>query len=707
MAAGGVSSAGNELQVNPIRKVVSLLQGMAKNVGAEGEKEKHLFDRFMCYCKGGEADLQKSISDNGAKYPVVQSDLEQAQSSVAKLKEDLKEHRANWQSAKQAIGAANAVRAREHKMFQLEVAEKQEYLTSLSKAMPTLQSGMAGTRFLQTNAALMQNVRKAASVDPQLTDDDRESVMSFLSMHHKSADEYAPSASEVIGILTRMKADYEQDLADITARETTAVGLYKDLIAAKTKESKSLGYTVQKKTARAGELAVDIVNMKHDLKSAEAMLNADSQLLKNLKSECATKTREQAEREQMRSKEMLAIHDTISILNADDSLDLFKQTLSPSGSLLQVTGQVQGLSSMLARLEKNPHATGDRPEVRFLEMALQGKRVDFSKVAKLVDDMMSLLDREQADDDNKKEFCKDKMHAVELKAKELVKSIKDHQADLGDRSETLSQNEEETQALRSKVTALDRINADATEQRRAQNQDFTALMSSNTNAKELLEMARARLQKFYNPAKKVALARKASTVATALPAWAGVDLASGDDYFTGVSRQSLFKFLDKRPAGVAAFFQQKYQQSTQDNNNVVSMLNQLVWELETEMKLAGKDEERDQTAYQDFMKDSAAKRTAYLKGINDMLATKAENEELKAKQDGELIADVKEHKAALAYKAQLHSQCDWLLQNVDLRRTARADEMDQLKKAKATLIGADYSLAQAKPAPLLSRGRHA
>jgi len=37
----------------------------------------------------------------------------------------------------------------------------------------------------------------------------------------------------------------------------------------------------------------------------------------------------------------------------------------------------------------------------------------------------------------------------------------------------------------------------------------------------------------------------------------------------------------------------------------------------------------------------------------------------------------------------LHKDCDWLLQNFDTRKEARADELDALGKAKAVLSGAD------------------
>merc|ERR1711920_761895 len=46
------------------------------------------------------------------------------------------------------------------------------------------------------------------------------------------------------------------------------------------------------------------------------------------------------------------------------------------------------------------------------------------------------------------------------------------------------------------------------------------------------------------------------------------------------------------------------------------------------------------------------------------------------------------------YIAALHGECDWLITYFDARREARAGEVDSLKRAKAVLSGADYSLIQ-------------
>merc|ERR1719235_2655622 len=57
----------------------------------------------------------------------------------------------------------------------------------------------------------------------------------------------------------------------------------------------------------------------------------------------------------------------------------------------------------------------------------------------------------------------------------------------------------EIAALEDSIKKLDKAVAEATEQRKEENEDFTELMASDSAAKELLGFAKNRLNKFYNP----------------------------------------------------------------------------------------------------------------------------------------------------------------------------------------------------------------
>merc|ERR1719456_924368 len=102
---------------------------------------------------------------------------------------------------------------------------------------------------------------------------------------------------------------------------------------------------IEEKLTRIGELGVEVVNMKEDLEDTKKALEEDKKFLADLKKNCATKEAEWEERCKTRADEILAIAETIKILNDDDALELFKKTL-PSPSLLQVA---VGAKEMRAR----------------------------------------------------------------------------------------------------------------------------------------------------------------------------------------------------------------------------------------------------------------------------------------------------------------------------------------------------------------------
>merc|ERR1719224_84763 len=108
-----------------------------------------------------------------------------------------------------------------------------------------------------------------------------------------------------------------------------------------------------------------------------------------------------------------------------------------------------------------------------------------------------------------------------------------------------------------------------------------------------------------------------------------------------------------------------------------------------EMEFAEKDA---QAEYESMVKDAAAKRAADSKSIAEKEAAKAELENQVIAHTDKKDAETEELMATKQYISELHADCDWLIENYSMRKEARANEVDALKKAKAVLSGADYSL---------------
>lgn len=86
--------------MNPVRKVVNMLQDMQKKVTEEGKRDEDLFEKFMCYCKNSGNDLQESIDKAEAKIESLTSELKGAAEKKQQTEAALAEHKSSHAEAK-------------------------------------------------------------------------------------------------------------------------------------------------------------------------------------------------------------------------------------------------------------------------------------------------------------------------------------------------------------------------------------------------------------------------------------------------------------------------------------------------------------------------------------------------------------------------------------------------------------------------------
>merc|ERR1719482_2452613 len=113
--------------------------------------------------------------------------------------------------------------------------------------------------------------------------------------------------------------------------EANAIAEFNSLVAAKESEIAAATKAIEDKTKRVGDVSVELANLKEDLDDTSSGLETDKKLLSDCVKACDAKTKDHAAAKKTRGEELLAISDTIKMLNDDDALDLFKKTL-PSAS---------------------------------------------------------------------------------------------------------------------------------------------------------------------------------------------------------------------------------------------------------------------------------------------------------------------------------------------------------------------------------------
>merc|ERR1719420_2286648 len=101
-------------------------------------------------------------------------------------------------------------------------------------------------------------------------------------------------------------------------------------------------------------------------------------------------------------------------------------------------------------------------------------------------------------------------------------------------------------------------------------------------------------------------------------------------------------------------------------------------------------EEDSQKAYEDFVKETNFSIEAKTKDKINKTEEKSKAEGSKVEAEKELESTMLELDQLASYKSELHQSCDFTMKNFEIRQTARLEEVEALKQAKAILSGAKF-----------------
>lgn len=571
------------------------------------------------------------------------------------MADDVFQHKADLAAAIDAMKKATAIREKESAAYKEYAKEAGVNLDSVNKAVAALVKGMGGS-FLQSGAA--QVVQRVAFSSQDLSDEDRQDVLAFLT--RSSSYTSGADAGDIVGILKAMAASLDKAIGEASRAEAASSKSYDDLMSAKKKEVDSLNESIRIKTQRGGELAVTLVQLEEDLEATEKGLAQDSKFSGDMARSCATKEGEYKKESETRQQELVAVAETIKILNDDEAQELLKKTLpSDASSFLQLTASAAQLRKQAVVLLQKARSAqaGDHTQLDFIVLALHGKKIGFDSVIAKIDTLLKELKKEEQDDVSKRVYCRAELDRSEDKSKSLERDISDEESEIASEKEDLAALSDDLGRLGEHIKELDGEVAEATEQRKEEHSAYLEELAANTAAKQLLEFAKQRLQQFY-----------------------GASFSQMSD-------------ADEQPSGPGSG---SYKKKTDEFRSILAMLDSLIADIVKDMAAAKTEEDDSQADYQVTMNEAKEKRSSDSKSLMLKEKTKADV----SSQLGENIADKKDMTKDLMtseqYLASIHKACDWLLRNFEARRSARKTEMENLNNAKMVLAGVDASLLQSR-----------
>merc|ERR1719353_2319173 len=646
-----------------------------------------MYDKFMCYCDGNTGEMQKSVEEAAQRITELKAKLESSIAEKEQLDQELIQHKQDREAANQDLAKATTIREKEHAEYLELTGESKENVDAMTAAIAALEKGM-GSGFLQSKTSLIDRIHKILNTAQSLDSYQRSTVTSFLAGTQNPYGDYHGQSGEIVGILKMMKEDMDKGLNGAVSDEEKSAAGYEELSAAKKDEISAAGAAIESKTERSGTLAVTITTTKGDIKDTTNEMDDTQAFLANLKVECAEKKKEWAVRCQIRAEEVAAISAAIKVLNDDDALDLFKKTLSltqgPAGSQLgfiqQNSAQHNRAQQALQQLQSSK-VDQKNLQVQFLENALKSKSVDFSKVIKMVEEMEVVLKEEQASDDAQKSFCDGDISSSEKEEKDTEEEIASSAALIEECKEASAATADEIAVLQKEIKELDLAVAEATEQRKEEHGEYIQFMEENNAAVQLLEKAKNKLFKFYRPSQYTAETTAAPVVLSQQPT-AQPDILEGLAFVQVHQKEA----PPPPPETWGA-----YKKKSGKSNGAIALLERLTKDLQDGIADAEHDEKTSQKDYETLMSDSQTSRAQKAQSITEKEAAKADLD-LKVENASEQKTALEQELMNIKdYLSKLHAQCDFLVENYDVRKAARETELESLANAKAVLSGANFS----------------
>jgi len=564
----------------------------------------------------------------------------------------------------EALDQATAIREKELAEFNAEEKESLEAISALKSAVTVL-SKHHDSALLQMPSSHLQSLASSIQYQMQkhatvlqgvLTHTQRRKIAAFIQSPQDYFDasptfkqSYAPQSGEIFGILKQMLESFESNLSDSQKEEMANQRAYEDLKAAKTDEIKAGQDQIDTKTQELASTDEKLAESKESLEDTKTSLSADEEFLMMLKEKCSTTDAEWEERQKTRQLEMEACSKALAVLSSDDAHDLFTKTFNPA-FLQRESSMKSERRSKAAAVLSSVAKKLDSP--RLAAIATKVRLDAFTKVKKAIDDMVSQLLKEKADEIKHKDFCVEEFNTNQLQTEKKDREKQDLLALIEDLELTMKTLASEIDALKSEVAEMQVQMKRAGEDREKQNKEFQQTVADQRASQKLLTAALNILKGFYE--KKAAFLQKQEPAGPPPPAG--------------------FKDYKKNAA----------------SGGVMGMIQQIINDAKAMESEAIRAEEDSQKAYEDFVKETNASIETKTKEIINKTEEKAKAETDLTQANAEKEAVLLELEQLSNYNAELHQSCDFVTKNFEIRQTARDEEIEALKQAKAILSGADF-----------------
>jgi len=716
------SVGGQDRSVAAVQKVIQMLTDMQATAKQELNDEQIHYAKFETWCEMESAALHKEIKEDAEEMEMLSANIGKLTSEAKTLGEEIAKLTSDVATAEADMKAAKAQREKDHAAYLEGSQDYGESVDALERAITALSKedyDRTGSDALTQLAAarLPAKAKSMVAAFLGMSDDGDESAeegADMMAIAPPEANAYEFQSGGVIGMLKRLRDEFREKKAETEKEEMNSKHAFEmrvqDLTDLMENGAKDIEEKKELKALKESNAADD----KKQLAATAACKAEDEKTLAAMQAECSEKSQSFKEKQQLRTDEIEAIQQAIEILsgeavtgNAEKHLNLIQT--GAGWSLSQLTRRQLRSSqvSVHQHIREFIESEGRRLHSKGLALLAEKLAADpFSKVKKLIDNMITRLLEEANEDAEHEGWCDKEMGESKITRAKLTEEIDGLDAVIEQGKANIISLAEDINLLTQEVAEIDAAVAKATEMRTEEKAKNTVTIEDAIEAKTAVEAATAVLKEFYAKAlyatgflqmqsktsphnSMLARGIKMGTEewkAVGNPAYdTGGGTMTMDDLSTATTG------VDKGHKEGMQTFGKTFQGQQDEAGGVIALLETILSDfaaLEADTKAA---ETESQRAYEEFMTASKKSRAVKSKKIEMNTADKAAAEKKLQDDIADLKATQDELLAADRYHAKLVPQCIDQGMTWDERVKAREDEIASLKQALEILGSADIA----------------
>jgi len=361
---------------------------------------------------------------------------------------------------------------------------------------------------------------------------------------------------------------------------------------------------------------------------------------------CATADEGYEARSKERGDEIVAVGEAIGVLTSDESRDILSKT--HPASFVQLSSQQQSRMKALRKqatklLLEASRKSGNK---HLAAVAVTVQLNAFTKVKEALDKLFNELKVEQKTEFETRDKCMGDIADNEASQQDTSIVLEDTQTEIDALAASIEKLGKEMEALKEEIKANKAALAKASAERKEENAVFQQMVNDQGLTIDVLKRAMAKLEGFYG-------------------------------------KQALMQLKVSQP-------KQKTYEKNVSAPGVIGLLQMIIADAEHVISEGKKDEQRAQTDYEELVGELNSAISTADKAITQKTAESAtataekEQADMTLAQNMDLMDNLKKENKSL------HTSCDFLLKNFDVRQQARQEEMDAIQQAKQTLSGANF-----------------